>query len=315
MSFGNGLTILALGTVGLLIAACAAPGEAPSSLSTPILAALSRAVSEGGVTIERGESYGSLPRQRLDIYRPEQGEGDGPVAIFVYGGSWQSGDRSIYAFVGSALAARGITTVIPDYRLYPDVRFPAFVDDAALAYAWTARHVAAGCGRKRPIVVIGHSAGAHIGALLTLDRSYLERAGERLPRPSAFIGLAGPYEFDATTWPTTKEIFTTTARTPDLARPIAFVRRGAPPMLLIHGLADDVVEPKATRAFAAALHRAGVAVEKDEIEGLGHVGVVKAIAKPFRSEAPVLEDIVGYVYRTIPAPTARSVCNTTTTNG
>ena len=306
MSISSGLRLIGLGGLTTLLAACAATAGGELPLSSTILAALSRAVSEGGVTIEAGQSYGQLPRQKLDVYRPDVGSESGPIALFLYGGSWQSGDRSIYAFAGSALAAQGITTVIPDYRLYPEVRFPDFVDDAALAYAWTARNLAAGCA-PRPIVVIGHSAGAHIGALLTLDRSYLDRAGKFQPWPSAFIGLAGPYAFDPTIWPSTKEIFAT-ARDPDRARPIAFAAGSAPPMLLIHGLDDDVVEPKASREFAAALSVKGALVEKKEIEGLGHVGVLKAIAKPFRSDAPVLKDIVQFIGR-IPASPAGIACN------
>ncbi|MGI9386775.1 MAG: alpha/beta hydrolase [Methyloligellaceae bacterium] len=255
---------------------------------------LSTIVSESGVTIEHGLAYGSHPRHKLDIYRPDDDKGSGPIVIFLYGGGWKAGHRDSYGFVGAALASRGMTTVVPDYRLYPEVSFPAFVADAALAYSWVWRRLNAKRQDPRPIVLLGHSAGAHIAALLAFNADYLKGVNAKASRPAAFVGLAGPYAFDPTTWPTTKEIFATVADA-DRARPIAFVSSAAPPSLLIHGLEDTVVRLWNTRSMAKALKDAGIKTRKVEYENIGHIGVIAAISRPFRWRASVLKDVVTFI--------------------
>lgn len=84
-------------------------------------------------------AYGDSERQRLDVYVPTRAEaavGGMPVVVFFYGGSWQNGDRAEYRFVGEALASQGFLAILPDYRTYPEVTFPAFMDDAASAVRW-----------------------------------------------------------------------------------------------------------------------------------------------------------------------------------
>jgi len=247
-------------------------------------------VADRGVMVERGVAFGALARDRLDIYRPAAGDRGGPIAMFIYGGGWRSGDRATYGFVGAALAARGITTVIADYRLFPEVKFPAFVEDAARAYAWVSTNLATGAAKRRPIVLIGHSAGAYIAAMLALDERYLSAVGIA-ERPAGLVGLAGPYAFDPTTFPTTAEIF----KPADDARPVALVRPGAPRTLLMHGLTDETVQLYNTRELATALQAAGADVRKIEYAGIGHMGLVLAISRPFRWRAPVLRELVEFV--------------------
>lgn len=124
------------------------------TLSNPA-SAFSAVAAERNVSIQRGIAYGEHERQRLDIYRPLDGEPKARV-LFLYGGGWKSGERSTYGFVGAALASRGYAAVIPDYRLYPEAGFPLFMDDAARAYAHTAREIAGGL----PVILMGHSADA-----------------------------------------------------------------------------------------------------------------------------------------------------------
>ncbi len=272
-------------------------GEGPKISLGGILSAI---VSERGTVVTEGIAYGPNPRQQLDVYRPVGKAEHRAIAIFYYGGAWTAGDRATYRFVGAALATRGITTVVADYRLFPEVSFPTFVEDAARAYAWVANNVASnpsgGKGRdQRPIFVIGHSAGAHIAALLALDRSYLASISPTPPPPAGFVGLAGPYAFDPTTWPSTKAIFAVAAGTPDRARPIAYSRPHAPPALLIHGLDDNTVKLWNTRNMKQALQDQGNYVEELELSSVGHIGLITAIARPLRWRAPVLEKIVNFI--------------------
>jgi acetyl esterase/lipase len=240
-----------------------------------------------------GAAYGPDARQKLDVYAPAKASGPLPVVVFFYGGGWNSGYRGGYVFVARALAARGFVVVVPDYRLVPSVRFPAFVDDAAAAIRWTVDHVAASGGDPARIAVAGHSAGAHIALLVTLDRHYLAAAG--VPGAvKAVIGLAGPYDFlpfDA------KSAIDAFGAAPDkaLTQPIHFVRADAPPALLITGEADDVVRPRNTAALAAALRAAGAPVEVRTYPGVGHIGVLLALSKPFRGKADVLASMTAFL--------------------
>lgn len=258
-------------------------------------------VAEKNVTVTRGLAFGPLPRQKLDIYRPPRGMDSKAIVIFYYGGGWRRGERSMYRFVGAALAAHGFTAVVPDYRLYPDVVFPAFMEDAALAYGFVESNLNAG-GRKSPVVLMGHSAGAYIAALLALDGRYLKKAAPGAPPPVAVVGLAGPYSFDPTTWPRTQQIFANAAGNADEARPLAFVSPEAPPMFLSRGGDDDVVAAFNADDLAGALRERGVPVENRLYPGLGHVGVLLAFSRPFRGRAPVLADSVAFIDSVLKRP-------------
>jgi acetyl esterase/lipase len=282
--------------VALSLALASEARAEPEQPAVPFAALYSSITAERNVDVESGIAYGSLSRQKLDIYEPRAGvTKQKPIVVFYYGGSWESGDRAIYGFAGAAFASRGFTTVIPDYRVYPEVRFPAFVEDAAAAYAWVAKNLSAACGEARPIIIAGHSAGAHIAALLALDPHYLAAADAGKKRPAGWIGLAGPYAFDPTTWPSTKAIFDTTASNPDAARPISFARAGTPPALLIHGAADDVVKPEASRQLFDALKARGASAQKIEYDGVGHVGLVLTYSKPFRWRADTLDSTIEFI--------------------
>ena len=251
--------------------------------------------AEGGVDCESGVAFGPHARHKLDVYRPKAGAFQPLIVVFFYGGGWREGERAAYGFVGTTLAARGFTTVVPDYRLFPEASFPQFQQDAALAYAWVARKLVAERGPQCRIVLFGHSAGAHIAALLALDASYIGEAGADVPRPAAFIGLAGPYAFDPTTWPSTKAIFANVAGKPDSARPVAFARARAPAALLMHGLADQTVKLWNARELREALGALGNAAELITYPSLGHAGLLLALSRPLRWRAPVLVDILAFL--------------------
>lgn len=250
---------------------------------------VSNLVRDRNVRLQSAVSFGPHPRHVADVWRPAGGEADA-VAIFLYGGSWRSGHRSGYTFAGAALASRGITCIVPDYRLFPEVSFPAFVEDAARAYVFVAETIA----RGRPIVVTGHSAGAYNAALLALDPRYIAALAPAAPRPAGLAGLSGPYSFDPTTWPTTKEIFHTAPHA-DAARPVAFAGPHAPPALLIHGGADDLVKPKNTHELAAALNAARRPAQVIVHPRLGHIGTLLALARPLRWRAPILPALETFI--------------------
>ncbi len=258
----------------------------------PWQAVASDLLADRSVTAERAIAYAAHPRLRLDVYRPRRDPDRTPIVVFLYGGAWKTGERGCYSFIGAALAARGITTVIPDYRLFPEVRYPEFNQDAAAAYAWTQRTLNA--GRARPVILMGHSAGAHIATSIAYDTRYIADADPALPRPDAVIAMSGPYGFDPTTWPTTREIFATA---PDAVspRPITHVGPHCPETLLIYGLGDDVVEPENARELRDALVRAGVTARLIEYPGVGHILPVTAFLRIYRWRVPVLRDCLEFI--------------------
>jgi acetyl esterase/lipase len=212
-----------------------------------------------GVRTETGIVYATGPDRRLDVYAPDPVCGQAPVVVFFYGGGWTDGDRAMYRFLGAALAKRGVMTVIPDYRLYPAVRFPAFMEDAAQAVAWTRDHAAAYGGDPRGIFLMGHSAGGQIATLLALDTHYMRDAGIDPALVKGVIGLSGPYDFLPLTGPTLKAIFGPEDTWPR-SQPINYVTAQAPPMLLATGTADTTVLPRNTDHLADRLRQAGVPV-------------------------------------------------------
>jgi acetyl esterase/lipase len=237
-----------------------------------------------------GQAYGPDPRQTLDLYAPGQVAAPRPVAIFFYGGSWESGRRQDYGWAARAIAAKGFVVVAPDYRLYPQVRFPAFLEDGALAVRWAADNAGAYGGDPSRIVLVGHSAGAYNAVMLGLDRRYLRQAGVDPTSIKAVAGLAGLYDFLPLKGQETTKIF---GRASDLAatQPATFADPAAPFMFLATGADDLVVSPRNTRSLAKALRKAGVRVEERLYPGIGHVEILMAIALPVGGKVSVLGEM------------------------
>ncbi len=248
---------------------------------------LNATAPEGGVT-EHDD-----PGRKLDVYAPASVCG-APVVVFFYGGNWQTGSRDMYRFLGLALARAGVVAVIPDYRHYPEVRFPAFMDDAAAAVAWARDHARQLGGDPGKLFLMGHSAGAQIATLLALDGIYLRRVGLEPSVLAGVIGLSGPYDFLPLTDPTLKIIFGPEGDWPN-SQPINFVTASAPPMLLATGTSDDTVYPRNTEHLAARLRESGVAVEERFYDGLGHAPMIGAFAWELEFLAPVRHDVLDFI--------------------
>lgn len=249
---------------------------------------LNATVPTSGFRRESDIAYGPLPRQKLDFYLPETPRPDGKSVIFFYGGSWDSGAKGNYLFVAQALASRGVTTVIADYRLYPEVRFPAFVEDAALATRWAADRV----GLSK-LFVMGHSAGAHIALMLAVDTPYLAQAGVDRTKMAGVIGLSGPYDFLPLKSAKLIDIFGGANR-PEMEA-ITFARAPLPPALLIQGMADTTVYPRNSENLAAAWRRAGAPVELKLYPGVGHIDVIAAFSDLLHKRAATREDVLALI--------------------
>lgn len=238
--------------------------------------------------------YDANNNLRLDVYTPasqqQAGAAKRPVVVFFYGGRWTTGNKNEYEFVGGALSSIGYCSVIPDVRLYPMVRFPAFVEDGARAVKWTRDHIADyGCDPKK-IFVMGHSSGAHIAAMLALNEKYLAAVGGSRSWLRGMVGLAGPYDFLPLVDPTLRDMFGPPEKF-EQSQPIMFTDGRNPPLLLLHGEDDQIVEVKNTRNLAASVGRAGGPVETIIYPKMPHPRLLASIGPVLRGQSDVLAHI------------------------
>ncbi|WP_339538193.1 alpha/beta hydrolase [Pseudomonas sp. RA_15y_Pfl2_54] len=246
----------------------------------------------------RGIAYGDDPRQKLDVYVPHHALPDAPVVVFFYGGSWNSGEREDYTFVGEALASRGIVAVVADYRLYPQVRYPQFLRDGARAVAWTKTHIREFSGNPQRLYLMGHSSGGYNAAMLALDKDWLAAVGMSPGDISGWIGLAGPYDFLPIKNPDVRPVFFW-PDSPPQSQPINHVSRHAPPALLIAANKDDLVNPtRNTGGLARKLREVGVPVQDLYYSRPNHITLVATLSRPLRRLAPVLDQVVGFIEHT-----------------
>jgi acetyl esterase/lipase len=237
--------------------------------------------------------YGGDTRQRLDVYRPRAAREAAPVVVFLYGGRWQAGSKDEYRLLGDALTRRGMVAVIPEYRLYPQVRFPGWVQDAAAAVRWARDNAARYGGDPRNLIVVGHSAGAHTAALLALDERWLREAGVPAGAVRGFVAMAGPVD---TVWTDAdvQALMGPAAGWP-ATYPATHVDGAEPPLLLLHGADDRTVSPGSSLRLAERVRARGGCARAMVYRGVGHVEIMVAAAVPRVTSTPVLDDVAAFV--------------------
>lgn len=240
-----------------------------------------------------GVIYNDATGLGLDIYTPKESVEGAPVVVFFYGGRWSGGIRSEYKFVGQALTQQGFLVLVPDVRVYPQVRFPTFVQDAAKAVAWAREHAAEYGGNPNKLFVMGHQSGAHIAAMLALNPQFLKEVGGSRGWLRGMIGLAGPYDFELT-GSDLRDMFGPPDDFPK-SQPINYVDGRNPPLLLLHGEKDTDVKIKNTRNLAAAVQRAGGPVEMVLYPDLDNNWLLASIAAPVRKRSDVLKYITAFI--------------------
>jgi acetyl esterase/lipase len=274
-----------LSGVALLLAGCEA-----------VFSALNLLVPRGGYRVVREMAYGTGPRRKLDIYIPDALKSPAPVLLFFYGGAWQSGARGNYLAFGQAFAGEGIVTVVADYRLYPEVKYPAFVEDGAQALAWVHAHIAEHGGDASRIFVCGHSAGAYIAVMLASEPGFLRRAGGDLSWIRGVIGIAGPYDFLPLREASYIDIFHG-ADNRD-AMPVNHIDGIRPPMLLAWGTGDNTVHAVNIDRMEAKLKSVGSRVEARRYPGASHIGIILSLAHGFRSRTTLHKDMLAFMRST-----------------
>lgn len=265
----------------VLLAACSGPQLL--NVVTPSLS--------GTWQKETDIAYGALPRQKLDIYTPTT-PGPHPVLVFIHGGSWSYGSKDDYPWLGRRFASEGYVTAVINYRLAPEFGYEDFMTDVAKAVAFVFENAASWDGDPERIFLAGHSAGAYNAVQVALAPEFLEAEGSSPAIIDGVVGLAGPYSFLPLDSEATRDAF---ARAKDLeaTQPVNRVSPGAPPMLFLHGVDDDIVSPRNATEMARLLQEEGVFAESKLYEGMDHIEIVVAIG--LVSRAPVVADMTDFL--------------------
>jgi len=240
----------------------------------------------------QGIPYADSDRLKLDIYGPKDPVGPSPVVMFIYGGSWKQGQRQDYQFVGRALAANGFVVVIPDYRLYPQVTYPKFLEDCANAAKWIQDNIEKYGGDTSRFFIAGHSAGAYNAVMLGLEHSFFNEYNVTMPI-KGIAAISGPYDFYPFEYDEVRNVFGHTDN-PEGTQPVNLVTADEPPMFLASGDQDPIVRMQNTDHLARKLKAAGNWVTVKYYQNIGHMEAVFAIGAMWRWRAPVLADMVSF---------------------
>jgi len=255
------------------------------------LGILNATVSSDGYKSTLDLPYGTQPRQRLDIHIPNEVKDNADVVIFYYGGRWQYGSKDQYRFVADAFTSKGIITVLPDYRLYPNVDWQDFIVDGTKAYQWVVNNIEKYNGNPKRVFVMGHSAGAHISSMIALDKSLLK---SDVKRPCGFVGLAGPYDFLPIRDADVIRVFSSATDIQE-TQPINFVDGGDPAMLLLHGANDESVKVGNSIRVAKRVNSVDGSVATKIYEDVDHIDILLSLSSTFRHISSVLADSTEFI--------------------
>jgi len=255
---------------------------------------LNASVSNNGYTSTFNQAYGTQSRQRLNVHVPKTVNNNADVVIFYYGGRWQYGHKEDYEFVADAFTDNGVITVLPDYRIFPDADWRDFINDGANAYQWVYDNIARFGGNPERIFIMGHSAGAHIAAMVATNQSLVK---SKIKRPCGFLGLAGPYDFLPIKDADIKQVFASADNLKN-TQPITFVSAGVPDMLLMHGLNDTTVKPGNSTRFASRVNQFKGRAQMKLYKGVDHTDILVSLASTFRSYSPALADSMEFIQKT-----------------
>lgn len=244
--------------------------------------------------VAEGIAYGDHPRQKLDVYAPvKRGKGPLPILVFFYGGGWVRGERREFGWVARAMAARGYLVILPDYRLAPEHRFPAFIEDGALSVKWALEHGLELGGDADRLAVAGHSAGGHLAGILALDGRYVEAAGVPGDAIKAAGLISAPTNFMPFVDP--RAIAALGAHEPaHETQPYHLAHGDAPPLFLQHGTADIIVRARNAQQLHRKVLAAGGRSEMKLYRGLTHSDPIKAFS-PIVDKADIAGDLADFL--------------------
>lgn len=259
--------------------------------------ALNAVTPTGSYDRDKNIAYGNLARQNMDVYLTKRPRPGAPVIVFVYGGSWTDGKKSMYKFVAEGFTKEGYNVVVPNYRLFPEIRYPDMIRDTGLAIQQTAQLFPG-----QPLVLMGHSAGAYnvLMSAMAPEISGVDVCG----RVSGVISLSGP----TGAYPLTEEPYITIfpERFTSSDAPIRRASRPLPPILLVNGEDDTTVGPENAVHMADALGAAGKAAQYRIYPGMNHIDPVRVLSRHFDGGSPLKDDLISFIDS---LPKAGPFCN------
>jgi len=239
----------------------------------------------------------------LNIFYKNDSINNKPVLVFIHGGSWSSGKKETYWWLGRNFARKGIVTVIINYPLAPNVQYEKMGDDCALAIKWVKAHIADYTASPDKIFVMGHSAGAHLAELINADPQYFKHAG--IANPIKGVILNDPFGLDMKEYLSTAEkdhfyfdfirTFTDQPAVWQTASPLAYVNHIKNPNLLFYGGKTYGAIKLQTPRLYEKLKANNIPVEIKEIEGKSHVPM---ISQMIFGGNQLYKDIVGFIQKT-----------------
>lgn len=247
------------------------------------------------LAITRDIAYAPGESHSLDIYAPLTPGAPKPVVVFFHGGGYDSGNKAEITWIGAALARRGYVVVVPDFRLYPQVVWPAFLQDCAAAVRWTHDNIVRYGGDPSKLVLMGHSSGAYNAMSLAVDRRWLGGVGMDPGRDvRAAVGLSGPYYDQPNNSRKNRTIFGPRRQWAD-TQPVNHADGRSPPLLLITGDRDNVVDPPESDLLAAKVRMSGGVVTLIHYPTLDHSGTLDALAPQNGKSSQVMDDITAFI--------------------
>ena len=233
-------------------------------------------------------AYGPGPRRTYDVYAPD-GAKDLPLIVFFYGGGWNSGSKGEYGWFAIALAAMGYVVAVPDYRVFPEVVYPDFLDDSSAAVKTIVAHAADYGADGRKLGLAGHSAGAYNAVMLALDPRYLGADAV-----TACVGVSGPYDFYPFDVKESRDTFGQW-KTPDETQPIHYARKTNTRFLLLQSRTDTIVGVHNAVNLDRKLEADGTACTLKLYDGLSHTDTAAAFSVPFRGKGTLYADTKAFL--------------------
>lgn len=274
----------------LLLAALVTTFVMGTSACAPVKI-LNAVTPSGSFDKDKDVSYGQLSRQKLDIYRAEDPRLNAPVLIFVHGGSWDSGSKDIYKFLGQGFTAEGFDVVIPNYRLYPEVKYPKMVEDTAEAIAFAVKKFPG-----REFVVMGHSAGGYNSLMAIMKPAFYPGGSEAMCKKIAgVVAIAAPTGVISLVEEPYITIFPERFLGEDA--PLRNVSSPMPPVLFVHGMKDKTVYPQNSQMLADKISKRGGIAKVKTYNDLDHIDVIRVMSKFFDGNSSVKADVIDFIDR------------------